>query len=182
LCDRMLFLSNAVSLNYFSMEACLLRTLGIDPGSRVTGYGVVDQVGDRITRVDHGEIRTKNGEPFTRGLSRIFDELQDVIHRTRPDAVALEDIFYGKNVKSLIKQGHVRGVVLLAATHSHIPVFEYTPLEVKKAVVGYGRAEKHQVQQMVKTMLELSSVLPEDASDALAVAICHAHTKKETAL
>jgi len=164
------------------MEACLLRTLGIDPGSRVTGYGVIEQLGDRITRVDHGEIRTRNGEAFTQGLSRIFDELREVIHRTRPDAVALEDIFYGKNVKSLIKQGHVRGVVLLVATHSHVPVFEYSPLEVKKAVVGYGRAEKHQVQQMVKAILKLSSVLPPDASDALAVAICHANTKKETAL
>ena len=159
-----------------------MRTLGIDPGSRVTGYGVIDQLGDRITRVDHGEIRTKNGEPFTRGLARIFDELRDVIDRTGPDAVALEDIFYGKNVKSLIKQGHVRGVVLLAATHSHIPVFEYTPLEVKKAVVGYGRAEKHQVQQMVKAMLKLSNALPPDASDALAVAICHTNTKKNIAL
>jgi len=159
-----------------------LRTLGIDPGSRVTGYGVIEQVGDRIARVDHGEIRTRNGVAFTRCLSRIFDELREVIERTRPDAVALEDIFYGKNVKSLIKQGHVRGVVLLAATQSHIPVFEYTPLEVKKAVVGYGRAEKHQVQQMVKAMLNLPKVPPEDAADALAVAICHANTGKDAAL
>lgn len=159
-----------------------MRTLGIDPGSRVTGYGVIEQEGDRITRVDHGEIRTRNGEAFTRCLSRIFDELREVIDRTRPDAVALEDIFYGKNVKSLIKQGHVRGVVLLVATKSHIPVYEYTPLEVKKAVVGYGRAEKHQVQQMVKAMLKLSSVLPPDASDALAVAICHANTRKDAVL
>jgi crossover junction endodeoxyribonuclease RuvC len=106
----------------------------------------------------------------------------EVVRETKPDALSVEDIFYGKNVKSLIKQGHVRGVVLLVATHSHIPVFEYTPLEVKKAVVGYGRAEKHQVQQMVKAMLNLSNVLPEDASDALAVAICHAHTQKKTTL
>ncbi len=159
-----------------------MRTLGIDPGSRVTGYGIVEQAGGELIRVDHGEIRIKNGEPFTRCLSRIYDELTDVIGRTKPDAVAIEDIFYGKNVKSLIKQGHVRGVALLAASRSGLPVHEYSPLEVKKAVVGYGRAEKHQVQMMIRTILRLSETLPEDASDALAVAICHTNTKKETAL
>jgi crossover junction endodeoxyribonuclease RuvC len=156
--------------------------LGIDPGSRVTGYGIVEQAGGRIIRVDHGEIRIKNGESFTRCLSRIYDELIDVIGRTKPDAVAVEDIFYGKNVKSLIKQGHVRGVVLLAASRSGLPVHEYSPLEVKKAVVGYGRAEKQQVQMMIRAILQLSETLPEDASDALAVAICHTNTKKEAVL
>jgi len=159
-----------------------LRTLGIDPGSRVTGYGVVEQAGGRIVRVDHGEIRIRNGEPFTRCLSRIFDELTEVIQRTRPDAIALEDIFYGKNVKSLIKQGHVRGVALLAASRSGVPAYEYTPLEVKKAVVGYGQAEKHQVQMMIRAILQLQETLPPDASDALAVAVCHTHTKKEAVL
>jgi len=159
-----------------------LRTLGINPGSRVTGYGVVEQAGGRIVRVDHGEIRIRNGEPFTRCLSRIFDELTEVIQRTRPDAIALEDIFYGKNVKSLIKQGHVRGVALLAASRSGVPAYEYTPLEVKKAVVGYGQAEKHQVQMMIRAILQLQETLPPDASDALAVAICHTHTKKEAVL
>jgi crossover junction endodeoxyribonuclease RuvC len=95
-----------------------------------------------------------------------------------PDAVALEDIFYGKNVKSLIKLGHVRGVIILAASHSNIPVFEYTPLEVKKAVVGYGRAEKSQVQKMVRTILNLDKLPPVDTSDALAVAICHTNFLK----
>ncbi len=159
-----------------------MRTLGIDPGSRVTGYGVVEQAGGRIVRVDHGEIRIRNGEPFTRCLSRIFDELIAVIERNRPDAIALEDIFYGKNVKSLIKQGHVRGVALLAASRSGVPAYEYTPLEVKKAVVGYGQAEKHQVQMMIRAILQLQETLPPDASDALAVAICHTHTKKEAVL
>lgn len=159
-----------------------MRTLGIDPGSRVTGYGVVEQAGGRIVRVDHGEIRIRNGEPFTRCLSRIFDELTEVIQRTSPDAIALEDIFYGKNVKSLIKQGHVRGVALLAASRSGVPAYEYTPLEVKKAVVGYGQAEKQQVQMMIRAILQLQETLPPDASDALAVAICHTHTKKEAVL
>lgn len=148
----------------------------------MTGYGVVEQAGGRIVRVDHGEIRIRNGEPFTRCLSRIFDELAEVIQRTRPDAIALEDIFYGKNVKSLIKQGHVRGVALLAASRSGVPAYEYTPLEVKKAVVGYGQAEKHQVQMMIRAILQLQETLPPDASDALAVAICHTHTKKEAVL
>lgn len=142
----------------------------------------MEQTGGRIVRVDHGEIRIRNGELFTRCLSRIFDELTDVIRRTRPEAVALEDIFFGKNVKSLIKQGHVRGVALLAASRNGLPVYEYTPLEVKKAVVGYGRAEKHQVQQMVKAMLNLPKVPPEDASDALAVAICHVNTRGNAVL
>ena len=159
-----------------------MRTLGIDPGSRVTGYGIVEQAGGRIVRVDHGEIRIKKGDPFTRCLSRIFDELTEVIGRTKPDAVAIEDIFYGKNVKSLIKQGHVRGVALLAASRSGLPVHEYSPLEVKKAVVGYGRAEKQQVQVMVQAILRLEEILPEDASDALAIAICHTNTKKEAVL
>jgi crossover junction endodeoxyribonuclease RuvC len=159
-----------------------LRTLGIDPGSRVTGYGVVEQAGGRIVRVDHGEIRIRNGEPFTRCLSRIFDELTEVIQRTRPDAIALEDIFYGKNVKSLIKQGHVRGVALLAASRSGVPAYEYTPLEVKKAVVGYGQAEKQQVQMMIRAILQLQETLPPDASDALAVAVCHTNTKKDAVL
>ena len=156
--------------------------MGIDPGSRVTGYGIVEQAGGRIIRVDHGEIRIKNGEPFTRCLSRIYDELTEVIDRTKPDAVAVEDIFYGKNVKSLIKQGHVRGVALLAASRNGLPVHEYSPLEVKKAVVGYGRAEKQQVQMMIRAILQLSETLPEDASDALAVAICHTNTRKDAVL
>ena len=148
----------------------------------MTGYGVVEQAGGRIVRIDHGEIRIKNGEPFTRCLSRIFDELIAVIERNKPDAIALEDIFYGKNVKSLIKQGHVRGVALLAASRSGVPAYEYTPLEVKKAVVGYGQAEKHQVQMMIRAILQLEEMLPPDASDALAVAICHTNTRKDAVL
>lgn len=148
----------------------------------MTGYGIVEQAGGRIVRVDHGEIRIKNGVPFTLCLSRIFDALMSVIERNRPDAIALEDIFYGKNVKSLIKQGHVRGVALLAASRSGVPAYEYTPLEVKKAVVGYGQAEKHQVQMMIRAILQLEETLPPDASDALAVAICHTNTRKDAVL
>ncbi len=105
----------------------------------------------------------------------IYEQLMAVIGQTKPDVVAIEGIFYGKNVKSLIKQGQARGVAILAGSHSGLPVFEYSPLEVKKAVVGYGRAEKSQVQTMVKAILQLSETPRADAADALAVAICHAH-------
>ncbi len=115
-------------------------------------------------------------------LATIYNDLLAVVEEMQPDAIAIEDIFYGKNVRSLIKQGHVRGVAILAGAHRMIPVFEYTPLEVKKAVVGYGRAEKSQVQQMVKTILGLPLLPSEDAADALAVAICHAHSTKAVSL
>jgi crossover junction endodeoxyribonuclease RuvC len=134
--------------------------LGIDPGSRVTGYGAVEKRRNDLVEIIRGEIRPA-------GQSSISSCL-----------VAIEDIFYGKNVKSLIKQGQVRGVAILAAACCHIPVFEYTPLEIKQAVVGYGRAEKSQVQTMVKAVLHLSELPQADAADALAVAICHANFLK----
>jgi crossover junction endodeoxyribonuclease RuvC len=155
-----------------------LRTLGIDPGTHVTGYGIVKKHGYQAVHVAHGEIRLLRSEPFPRCLAKIYDGLAAVIREWKPEFIAVEDIFFGKNVKSLIRQGHVRGVTLLVAAHNDIPVYEYTPLEVKKAVVGYGRAEKSQVQQMVRAILSLEEVPPEDASDALAVAICHTNTMK----
>jgi len=112
-------------------------------------------------------------------LRIIFEAVMEIASRHRPDAMAIEDIFYGKNVKSMIRQGYARGVVLLAASLNDLPVFEYSPLEVKQAVVGYGRAEKHQVQRMVTMLLNLSESPPPDASDALAVAICHAHSMRK---
>ncbi|MBN2514474.1 MAG: crossover junction endodeoxyribonuclease RuvC [Deltaproteobacteria bacterium] len=147
--------------------------LGIDPGSQTTGYGVVERKRQGITYISHGEIKANKKEPFSTSLKNIYNNLNEIINKFSPDAIALEDIFYGKNIKSLIKLGHVRGVAILAASQSDIPIFEYTPLEVKKAVVGYGRAEKSQVQKMVKAILKLNELPPADASDALAVAICH---------
>lgn len=152
--------------------------LGVDPGSRITGYGVVEKKRRGIISVTGGEITAKGNEPLSVRLKKIYDNLIKIMRVFTPDAVALEDIFYGKNVKSLIKLGHVRGVIILAASHSNIPVFEYTPLEVKKAVVGYGRAEKSQVQKMVRTILNLDKLPPVDTSDALAVAICHTNFLK----
>lgn len=153
-----------------------MKILGVDPGSHVTGYGVVELLERSMVSLDYGEIKLPGGAALERCLPRVYDALMEVVLREKPDAMAVEDIFYGKNVKSLIKQGHVRGAVILAGCHSGIPVFPYTPLEVKKAVVGYGRAEKFQVQKMVQAILKLSELPPADASDALAVAICHAHT------
>jgi len=126
----------------------------------------------------HGEIKMARGLPLSSCLSMIYDKLLEVINQSSPDAIVVEDVFYGKNIKSLIRQGETRGVVILAGSHRQIPVYEYTPLEVKKAVVGYGRAEKNQIQNMVKAILHLSDLPPVDAADALAIAICHINSLK----
>jgi crossover junction endodeoxyribonuclease RuvC len=152
--------------------------LGIDPGSQVTGYGVVEKVGYGLRCIDYGEIKPVKGVALSSCLQTICCGIQEVIRRTEPDALAIENIFYGKNIRSLIKQGHVRGVAILAGAESGVPVYEYSPLEIKKAVVGYGRAEKGQVQMMVRAILKLSELPPPDAADALAVAICHIHFRK----
>jgi crossover junction endodeoxyribonuclease RuvC len=156
-----------------------LRILGIDPGSHVTGYGVIEKEGNYLRYVIHGEVKPPKGSLLSTVLISIYQQLSAVIKETVPDAIAVENIFYGKNVRSLIKQAQVRGVVIFAAANLGIPAFEYSPLEVKQAVVGYGRAEKRQVQIMVKTILKLSSLPPADAADALAVAVCHANFQKE---
>jgi crossover junction endodeoxyribonuclease RuvC len=149
------------------------RVLGIDPGSQVTGYGVVEKVKSGLSHIAHGEIRPGKGASLSVCLQSIYDGLQEVIRQSAPEALAIEQIFYGKNIKSLIRQGHVRGVAILAGKHMGIPVYEYSPLEIKKAIVGYGRAEKAQVQMMAKAILKLPELPPPDAADALAVAICH---------
>jgi crossover junction endodeoxyribonuclease RuvC len=155
-----------------------LRVLGIDPGIHITGYGVIEKQKSGLKYVMHGEIRMAKGLPLSSRLSMIYDNLLEVIDQSSPDAIVVEDVFYGKNIKSLIRQGETRGVVILAGSHKRIPVYEYTPLEVKKAVVGYGRAEKSQIQNMVKAILHLSDLPPADAADALALAICHINSSK----
>jgi crossover junction endodeoxyribonuclease RuvC len=160
------------------MAESTVRVLGIDPGSQVTGYGVVEKAGRGLQHIVHGEIRPGKGAALTACLQSIYDELQEVIRQSTPRALAIEQIFYGKNIKSLIRQGHVRGVAILAGKHMGIPVYEYAPLEIKKAIVGYGRAEKAQVQMMVKAILKLPELPLPDAADALAVAICHINFRK----
>jgi crossover junction endodeoxyribonuclease RuvC len=155
-----------------------MRILGIDCGSRITGYGVIDTRGSDCVLVRCGVIRSKPSDPLAIRLRSIHNGITEVINDVQPDAAAFENLFYATNVQSALKLGHVRGVSMFAAAEANLPVFEYSPLEVKSAVTGYGRAEKNQVQQMVCALLKLR-VLPEpyDASDALAVAICHAHTR-----
>ena len=155
-----------------------IRVLGIDPGSQVTGYGVVEKERNGLCQVLQGEIRPGRGAALTSCLETVYDGLREVIRQSQPDALSIENIFFGKNVKSLIRQGHVRGAAILAGKHCGTPVYEYSPLEIKQAVVGYGRAEKGQVQTMVKAILRLVELPPPDAADALAVAICHIHFMK----
>jgi crossover junction endodeoxyribonuclease RuvC len=155
-----------------------MRVLGIDCGTEYTGYGVVEQTGEGELRcLIAGAIRLSPREPMARRLDRIFTELSELIATHRPELVAIEDVFYAVNVKSALKLGQVRGVAMLAAATAGLEVCEYAPLAIKSAVVGYGRAEKPQVQQMVARLLRLPEV-PEspDAADALAIAICHLHT------
>jgi crossover junction endodeoxyribonuclease RuvC len=155
-----------------------VRTLGIDCGTEFTGYGVVELgPGGELSCLGCGAIKLSSKQPLAVRLAIIFDRLQAIIVEYGPDDVAIEDVFYAVNVKSALKLGQVRGVAMLAASSAALEVAEYAPLSIKSAVVGYGRAEKQQVQQMVTRLLKLSEV-PEspDAADALAIAICHLHT------
>ena len=153
-----------------------MRILGVDPGSRATGYGFIEKEGQRLLFITCGVIQPPKNSPFPSILKELYQKLEQLIQLHQPEVVVLEDLFYSRNVRSALNLGHIRGVLMLAAINSGLPVAEYTPMEVKKAVVGYGRADKYQVHQMVKHLLELSTLpQPFDASDALAVAICHAH-------
>ena len=160
-----------------------VRILGVDPGSITTGFGVVDYVRGRLALVEQGSITTQKRAELADRLCRIHETLVTVIRRTRPEAVAVETPFAGQNVKSLIQLAHARGVVLLAARGENLALFEYAPRSIKSAVVGYGGAEKEQVAKMVRMLLPgcATVVMSADASDALAVAICHAHTAGTTA-
>jgi crossover junction endodeoxyribonuclease RuvC len=167
-----------------------MRVLGIDCGTEYTGYGVVELLSDdrngvrsiarnadRLVCIICGAIKVSPRDPMPTRLSRISVGLQELIAQHRPDRVAIEDVFYAVNVKSALKLGQVRGVAMLAAASAGLEVAEYSPLSIKSAVVGYGRAEKHQVQQMVTRLLNLDQIPePADAADALAIAICHLHT------
>lgn len=154
-----------------------MRTLGIDPGTASTGFGLVEAVNDKLVFVDHGVIKTAAQESPQARLKKIFSELKALIKDFRPEAIAIEKLFFGKNTKTAMKVGQARGVVLLCAAEAKVAVAEYTPLEVKMALTGYGRADKGQMQQMVKTLLGLSFIpKPDDAADALAIAICHYHS------
>ncbi len=149
--------------------------LGIDPGSVITGYGAVREEGGRLVCVDAGVVKTPSGQPFPDRLATIHRELSAAIGRIAPDEAAVESVFHAKNAATALKLGQARGVAILAAVQAGLPIHEYPPARVKRAVAGAGRADKGQVRMMVETLLGRRFDLPADATDALAVAICHAH-------
>ena len=158
-----------------------MRILGIDPGSETTGYGLIESDGSCHSAVAYAAIRTQSRRPFAVRLFQIYTELSRLLEREKAEVLAIEEVFHAVNVQSALRLGHARGVALLVAAQHALPVFEYSPLEIKSGIVGYGRAEKQQVQSMVQFLLKLPELPPPDAADALAVAVCHAHQLKRHA-
>lgn len=151
--------------------------LGIDPGVATVGFGIIASDNYRQRLVQYGVITTDSGLPLSRRLARIYRDSLELIDRFRPDAMAVEELFFNTNLKTGIAVSHGRGALLLAGENSGVPIYEYTPLQVKQSVTGYGRAEKKQVMEMVKRLLKLEKVpKPDDAADALAIALCHARS------
>ncbi len=151
--------------------------LGIDPGYAIVGCGVVEYKNNHFRVLDYGAITTQAHTPFNERIEKIFDEAAALMFKYKPDAMAIEKLFFNTNQKTAIDVAQARGALVLAAQKNHIPIFEYTPLQVKQSVVGYGRAEKKQVQEMTRVMLNLEKIpKPDDAADALAMAICHCHS------
>ena len=154
-----------------------MRILGIDPGSRTTGYGLIEAEGNRLRHIDNGIIATNPAAPLALRLKTIHDGVARIIAEFAPEAVAIEQVFLARNPQAALVLGHARGTAMVAAVNAGLAVHEYSALQVKSAVVGYGRAGKPQVQQMVKALLNLPEIAQEDAADALGVAICHAHSR-----
>jgi len=154
-----------------------MRILGIDPGSRFTGFGIIEVNGDRATPLRHGVIKTGGGE-FPERLGIIFTGILDLIAEYAPDEFAIENVFVSKNAGSALKLGQARGAAICAAISKNLPVAEYSPRSVKQAIVGRGSADKVQIQHMVSVLLQLKEKPAEDAADALAVALCHQHTQQ----
>ena len=153
--------------------------MGIDPGIAISGYGLISCENSGCRILEYGVIKTSAGLETPQRLRQIHEGYLSLIERYKPDAVAIEELFFNKNAKTIITVGQARGAALLAAALSNIEVFEYTPLQVKQAVVGYGRADKHQVQQMIKIFFHLDELpKPDDAADALVVAVCHMNSYK----
>ncbi len=151
--------------------------LGIDPGYAIVGWGVLNYQGNQFKVLDYGAITTDADMDLFRRFQAIHQSLNEIIERHHPDAMAIEELFFNTNRTTAINVAQARGVLILSALNHNVPVYEYTPLQVKQAVVGYGRAEKQQVQQMTKLLLNLTAVpKPDDTADALAIAICHGHS------
>ena len=153
-----------------------MRILGIDPGSETLGWGIVDGNVSKYAGVEFGVVKSNPRDRFSKRLANIYNGVAEIIDRFEPDVLSIEEAFYAANVSVALKLGQVRGIVLLLAEQRGLSIAEYAPRLIKQAVVGYGNAEKHQVQEMVKLLLKMSSVpTPHDAADALAIAICHLH-------
>ena len=148
--------------------------LGIDPGIATVGYSIVECKGNNFKALDYGVIRTEAGEDFPDRIKTIYDRMLEIIEKYQPEDLAIEELFFNKNVKTAIMVGQARGVEILAGINSGLGIYEYTPLQIKQAVTGYGRADKRQVQEMVRMLLNLKEIpKPDDAADALAIALCH---------
>lgn len=159
-----------------------MRVLGVDPGTAITGYGIVRFDGEALEPVAYGVITPSATVPLPLKLQHLYRELQTIIHTYQPTEASVEELFFARNVRTALSVGHARGVILLALADAGLTAYGYTPLQVKKAITGYGRAGKEQMQQMVRLLLRLESIpQPDDAADALAVAICHAHSSSMTA-
>lgn len=163
-------------------KGAVMRVIGIDPGTATTGFGLVERTGGRVAGVSYGVIRTEAGTAAAARLAKIHRQLGELIQRHAPEAAAVEEIFFNHNVRSALSVGQARGVCLLAAARADLAVYDYTPPQVKMAVAGYGRARKGQVQRMVQSLLGLEELpRPDDAADALAVAICCLHSRRTAA-
>lgn len=156
-----------------------MRILGIDPGIAIVGYGVIDKEGNRYKTVAYDAVTTKAHTPLEERLQKVYDGVTEIIKEYKPDVMSIEELFFNNNAKTALTVGQARGVIILAAVQNHIPVYEYTPLQVKQALTGYGRASKTQIQQMMKSMLGLLEVpKPDDVADALAIAVCHGNSMR----
>lgn len=156
-----------------------MRILGIDPGTAICGYSVLDYIGNKFSLVTYGVVRTPAHTDLEKRLQVIYEELGDLIREHKPEQMAVEELFFNNNVTTALSVGHARGVVLLLGAQEGMEVASYTPSQVKQAVVGYGGAQKRQVQEMVKLILNMGKLpTPDDAADAIAVAICHGHSYK----
>ena len=154
-----------------------MRVLGIDPGYAIVGWGVVEYIGNRFAPIGYGAVITEKDTPFEQRLVEIYEGVLDICKRYRPEALSIEKLYYQHNQTTVIGVAEARGVILLAAAQAGLPIYEYTPMQVKQAVTGYGKAVKKQIQEMTRMMLHLESIpKPDDTADALAIAVCHAHT------
>lgn len=156
-----------------------MRVIGIDPGTAITGWGVVEGEGDDLVLIAHGVITTAAGTPLPQRLQTIYRDLSAIVQQWQPTTSAIEELFFSKNAKTALAVGHGRGAAMLALANADLPISEYKPLEVKQAITGHGGADKLQMQHMVKLLLKLDDIpRPDDAADALAVAICHLHSAR----